>query len=267
MRRDSPQASRSCHHRAGTPILSPLIPGCSVAGDQAPSRSASGEAASRRLNPRVHERVALDEIELYAEVLSAAAAADRPLTAAELDEALGISEGPGATDPKREEKSPSSPAPRPRHQTIRSGRDATKAAERQREGGPSQDVEIGVTQRGQEYAIVTVAGEINMDNVTSLREHLFDELAVSRHLLIVDLDQVSFIDAAGLAMLASAARRAAARGARPHVICARPSIRQLFHRIGLDSQIPLAHTLDEALESAAARGTPAGGPQERLGRH
>ena len=44
----------------------------------------------RQLDLRVHDRVALDEIELYAEVLSAVAATDRPLTAAELDEALGI---------------------------------------------------------------------------------------------------------------------------------------------------------------------------------
>ena len=44
----------------------------------------------RQLDLRVHDRVALDEIELYAEVLTAVAAADRPLTAAELDEALGI---------------------------------------------------------------------------------------------------------------------------------------------------------------------------------
>ena len=39
---------------------------------------------------RVHDRVALDEIELYAEVLSAVAICDRPLTTAELDAALGI---------------------------------------------------------------------------------------------------------------------------------------------------------------------------------
>jgi hypothetical protein len=44
------------------------------------------------LDLRVHDRVALDEIELYAEVLTAVAAADRPLTSAELDEALGIGE-------------------------------------------------------------------------------------------------------------------------------------------------------------------------------
>lgn len=41
---------------------------------------------------RFHDRVALDEIELYAEVLSAVAAADGPLTIAELDEVLGLCE-------------------------------------------------------------------------------------------------------------------------------------------------------------------------------
>jgi hypothetical protein len=39
---------------------------------------------------RVHDLVALDEIELYAEVLSAVAATDRPLTVDELDHVLGV---------------------------------------------------------------------------------------------------------------------------------------------------------------------------------
>ncbi len=42
------------------------------------------------LDLRVHDRVALDEIELYAEVLSAVAVSDRPLTPDELDEVLGV---------------------------------------------------------------------------------------------------------------------------------------------------------------------------------
>ena len=45
---------------------------------------------------RVQDRVALDEIELYAEVLSAVAASDRPLTAEELDRVLGVRPGFGA---------------------------------------------------------------------------------------------------------------------------------------------------------------------------
>jgi len=47
-------------------------------------------ALREHLDLRVHDRVALDEIELYAEVLSAVAATDRPLTAEELDRVLGV---------------------------------------------------------------------------------------------------------------------------------------------------------------------------------
>lgn len=39
---------------------------------------------------RVPDLVALEEIELYAEVLSAVAVADRPLTTEEIDEVLGL---------------------------------------------------------------------------------------------------------------------------------------------------------------------------------
>lgn len=68
-------------------------PGCS------PYRSNQGschnlatevDAVPEQLDLRVHDRVALDEIELYAEVLSAVAVADRPLTADELDQVLGV---------------------------------------------------------------------------------------------------------------------------------------------------------------------------------
>jgi hypothetical protein len=42
------------------------------------------------LDLRFHDVVALDEIELYAEVLSAVAAADGPLTTEEIDQVLGL---------------------------------------------------------------------------------------------------------------------------------------------------------------------------------
>ena len=47
-------------------------------------------AVREHLDLRVPDRVALDEIELYSEVLSAVAVCDRPLTDAELDAVLGI---------------------------------------------------------------------------------------------------------------------------------------------------------------------------------
>ena len=53
------------------------------------------DAVRQNLDLRVHDRVALDEIELYAEMLSAVAAAKRPLTVAEIDMVLGVSDGAG----------------------------------------------------------------------------------------------------------------------------------------------------------------------------
>ncbi len=47
-------------------------------------------AIPRQLDLRVHDTVALAEIDLYTDVLSAVAAADRPLTEAEIDEVLGL---------------------------------------------------------------------------------------------------------------------------------------------------------------------------------
>jgi hypothetical protein len=53
--------------------------------------------AVEHLDLRVPDRVALDEIALYAEVLSAVAVSDRPLTAEELDVVLGIGSVPSVS--------------------------------------------------------------------------------------------------------------------------------------------------------------------------
>jgi hypothetical protein len=44
----------------------------------------------QNLDLRVHDSVALDEIELYSEILSAVASAKRSLTTAEIDLVLGV---------------------------------------------------------------------------------------------------------------------------------------------------------------------------------
>jgi hypothetical protein len=54
------------------------------------ARSTEVSTIPRQVDLRVHDDVALDEIELYAEVLSAVAASDGPLSPTELDAALGV---------------------------------------------------------------------------------------------------------------------------------------------------------------------------------
>ena len=57
-----------------------------------PARHRGGAHVQDDVNLRFHDVVALEEIELYAEVLSAVAAADGPLTIEEIDEVLGLRE-------------------------------------------------------------------------------------------------------------------------------------------------------------------------------
>lgn len=117
--------------------------------------------------------------------------------------------------------------------------------------GEALTIEVG---KQQGYAVVTVAGEIDISTVRRLRECLF-EVAASGVPLVVDLGQVSFIDSVGLATLVGAANRAAANGGSLQVACARPKICQLVQLAGLDRRIPLVRSLDEALRGQAA--TPA----------
>ena len=115
-------------------------------------------------------------------------------------------------------------------------------------GGPV--LTIGV-RRGAGPVLVTVAGEVDIATVPRLREQLF-ALAAGGRPLIADLDRVSFIDAAGLGVLAGAAGRAAAHGGSLHVVCARDRTRRLFHLTGLARPVGLAGTVGEALQRLAA---------------
>ena len=102
-----------------------------------------------------------------------------------------------------------------------------------------------------EYVLVTLAGEIDFSAVAGLRERLFT-LAGAGQPVVVDLDQVSFIDAAGLGVLAGAARRAAVHGASVHVVCARRQTRRLFRFTRLDRTVVLSGSMAEALQLLAA---------------
>jgi anti-sigma B factor antagonist len=98
-----------------------------------------------------------------------------------------------------------------------------------------------------EYVLVTLAGEIDFAAVAALRQRLF-ALARMGHPMVADLDGVSFIDAAGLGVLAGAARRAAVHGAALHVVCARRQTRRLVRLTRLDGVVVLSGSLDEALQ-------------------
>ncbi len=100
-------------------------------------------------------------------------------------------------------------------------------------------------------AIVAVTGEIDISTVAGLRERLY-ELAESGQQLIVDLDQVTFIDSAGLGALVGTSRRTAENGGSLRAVCENPQTRKLLWLTGVDRRIALEDSLDGALASATA---------------
>jgi anti-sigma B factor antagonist len=106
-----------------------------------------------------------------------------------------------------------------------------------------------MVRRERGFAITEVTGEIDISTVAQLREHLF-ELADGGEPLIVDLEQITFIDSAGLGALIGASRRAEAHGGSLQAVCSRPQTRRLLWLTGVDRRIPLSASVDGALASA-----------------
>ena len=116
-------------------------------------------------------------------------------------------------------------------------------------GGPDEDDALTVRVRHEpEWLLVTVAGEVDFGSAAGLRERLFT-LAASGRPLVADLDRVSFIDAAGLGVLAGAARQAAAHGASLRVVCARRRVRRMVGLTQLDEAVPVAASLAEVQQA------------------
>jgi anti-sigma B factor antagonist len=114
------------------------------------------------------------------------------------------------------------------------------------------ELDIAV-RRERGFVVVRATGVIDISTVSRLRERLF-EVADAGRPLIVDLEQITFIDSAGLGALVGASRRAEEHGGALHAVCARPHTRKLLWLTGVDRRIPLSSSLDGAVASIAASG-------------
>lgn len=79
--------------------------------------------------------------------------------------------------------------------------------------------EIREAREGEDGTVLHMAGELDLLTAPKLAAHLDDLLRRPRGEVIVDLDEVEFIDSAGLHVLLNAQRRLAGRARSLSVIC------------------------------------------------
>ncbi|MEV4109772.1 STAS domain-containing protein [Nonomuraea sp. NPDC049695] len=96
--------------------------------------------------------------------------------------------------------------------------------------------------RGDPSAPTTVrlSGELDMFTSPALRSRLLDILKSSTSLLILDLSEVSFCDASGLAVMVGIQQRARPMGITVALSSPRPFMSKLLRITGLDRSLPVA---------------------------
>ncbi|MGI5164381.1 STAS domain-containing protein [Spirillospora sp. CA-253888] len=108
--------------------------------------------------------------------------------------------------------------------------------------------------------IVALHGELDIASAPELRTHLLGTLQHSARLLILDLGEVTFCDAAGLAVLVAAGRRATEAGVTLHLANPRPQVTRLLLITGLDRGLLLHPTAPPAVRDVPTPSPPSPSP-------
>lgn len=101
-------------------------------------------------------------------------------------------------------------------------------------------------------AVAELAGELDLARAPALREQLLGLLRPGSSRLILDLSQVSFCDASGLAVLVGTGRRARRLGGFQRLAAVPPHVARVLNLTGLHGHLPAFPTVQ-----AAAAGPPA----------
>jgi len=100
--------------------------------------------------------------------------------------------------------------------------------------------------------VVDVAGEIDVYTSPKLRERLVGLVNEGATRLVVNLDEVEFIDSTGLGVLVGVLKRIRARGGSLSLVCHRDGLLRVFTITGLEKVFAIYPSVEEATEPSPA---------------
>ena len=112
------------------------------------------------------------------------------------------------------------------------------------------DLSISSEFRG-EVTVVHVGGEIDVYTAPMLREHLDEHISHGRHRLVVDLEDVPFMDSTGLGVLVGRLKLVRVNDGTLRLVCSSERILKVFSITGLDKVFQIFPSLEEALAATA----------------
>jgi anti-sigma B factor antagonist len=104
------------------------------------------------------------------------------------------------------------------------------------------------------WTIVEADGEIDLAAAPSLRERLIGLINEGHQRLVVDLDNVQFLDSTGLGVLVGALKRVRLAGGELRLVVNTPRIRKVFEVTRLDLAFEICESVSSAVGSLPGGG-------------
>jgi anti-sigma B factor antagonist len=108
------------------------------------------------------------------------------------------------------------------------------------------DLGLDVTDRNG-WAVLAVTGEVDVATAPRLREQLISLVGEGRVRIVVDLEQVDFLDSTGLGVLVGALKRVRTQDGDLSLVCTEPRILKVFEITGLTKVFSMHRSVDEAV--------------------
>lgn len=101
-----------------------------------------------------------------------------------------------------------------------------------------------------DVVLVTIRGDVDVYTAPGLRDHLDHLIVTGHHHLVIDLEQVPFMDSTGLGVLVGRLKRTRLQEGSLRLVCTVPRILRVFEITGLNQVLSVYADAGEALERA-----------------
>jgi anti-sigma B factor antagonist len=112
------------------------------------------------------------------------------------------------------------------------------------------EVESGDVRRDEDVVVLAAGGDIDYASTPQLRERIAEHIDAGKRRLVIDLNEVTFIDSTAIGVLIGALVRLQDAGSGSvAVVCAEENrkVLRIFEIAGVDNVLPLYHTREDAV--------------------
>ncbi len=103
------------------------------------------------------------------------------------------------------------------------------------------------------WTVVAASGEIDVAAAPMLREQLATLINDGTHQVVLDLENVDFIDSTGLGVLVGAVRRARAEDGDLRIVCTNSRLLRIFDITGLNEVFTIDASVDRVVSASPDR--------------